>query len=211
MKKILLPILFAGFFFLGIWITNKFLNPGGPREYIESDSTVILEKIDQVCKLVTIEGNFEERYDEKNIKAFTVYLPLPSTWEFSKSARLRITGTVLVGYDLEELEITADSTERIIELANFPDPQILAIDHEVFYENLNESWFNSFDEEDFTALNANAKKVLEQKAIENHLLEKAREEGNQIIDAIRFMANSAGWEIRIVKRKSPFPATDLIN
>ena len=197
MRKFLLPLLLVAFFAFGVWAAYQFLNFGKTKEYTEADSTVILEKIEQVCKLVTVEGNFEERYDETNYREFTLYLPLPSTLKFSKSAQLRVLGTVLVGYDMEKIIVSADSTNKTITLSNFPDPEIIAIDHEVFYDSLDDSWFNSFNEKDFTALNKNAKKVLEQKAVKELLLEKAHEQGNQILDAINFMVNSAGWQLEV--------------
>ena len=197
MKRILFPLLLAVFFGLGIWASYQFLNFAQPKAYSNIDSTVVLEKVEQVFKMVTVEGVFVERYDETNIKEFTFYLPLPSRFKFSKSAELEVRGRVLVGYDMGEIEIEADSLAKRILLSNFPQPKIIAIDHEVRYKNLDESWFNSFDEKDFTILNKNAKKVLEQQAVEQLLLEKAKEQGNQVIDAMAFMVNAAGWKLEI--------------
>lgn len=198
MKNIPSLLLMIIFFGLGAYLAYSFLSNQQDKERIESDSTVILQKVEQVCKMVTVEGNFEERYDQTNIREFTVYLPLPSTFKFSKSAQIRVLGKVLVGYDLEKLTIRADSSSRVIQISNVPSPEILAIDHEVFYENLDESWFNSFSEKDFTVLNQNAKKVLEQAAIKELLLEKAQDQGIQIIDAIRFMVESSGWRLEVI-------------
>lgn len=196
MGRILTPLIMVGFFVLGIWASNYFLNTG-PSEYTNSSSTVVLQKIDQVSKLVTIEGTFEQMYDEENIREFTFYLPLPSKWRFSKTATIRVYGTVLVGYDMEQIEVYADTSRRVIVLTNLPAPSILAVDHEISYENLDESWFNSFQAKDFTALNKNARKVLEEKAKEAKLLEEAQMAGNQVIQAMKFIAESSGWGFEI--------------
>ena len=195
-------------FGLGVWIgVNYFLNRG-PSETSSSDSTVLIEKVNQVCKLVTVEGIFHERYDETNIKEFNLYL-VPRAWQkFSKKATLIVSGKVLVGYDMDRIEITADSTTKTIYLSNMPQPEILAIDHEVRYENLDESWFNTFEEKDFTLLNQNAKQVLREKAVNEQLMEKAIEQGNQVIDVVRFMAESVGWNVQLGTYIPPPPAAD---
>ena len=196
MRRLLLPIIMVGFFLLGIWAANNYLNPG-PREYNNISANLVIQKIDQVCKLVTVEGTFEQRFDQENIKEFTLYLPLASKWRFSKKATLRVNGRVLVGYDMDQIEVDSDTDRKVIILRNLPDPTILAIDHNISYENLDESWFNTFKPQDFTALNINARKVLEKKAIEEKLLEEAKMEGNQVIEAMAFIAQSSGWGFEI--------------
>jgi len=187
-------ILFLLAIVLGGWLSFYFLNNPG-KEITNVESSVLLEKVEKVCKLVTVEGNFVELYDEENIRNFTIYLPLPSTWSFSKEATLEVRGKVLVGFDMENIKITADSTNKIIQLSNLPAPEILSIDHEVKYKDLEESFFNAFTPEDYTRLNRNAKEVLRKKAEESRLLEEAVQQGNQMLDVIRFMAEGFGWTL----------------
>lgn len=179
-------------FGLGAWLASWFYQRQA-EEVSRSQSVVLLEKVEKVCKLVTVEGNFTELYDESNIRKFTVYLPLPTTWSFSKQAILQVTGRVLVGYDMEGVNISLDSTRKQLLIRNLPEPEILAIDHQVQYKNLDESFFNSFTPEDYTRLNQNAKEVLRRKAEESTLMQEARQQGNQLLDVIRFMAESVGW------------------
>jgi len=181
-------------FFAGLWISYQWFGSKS-RESQQVESTVLLERIREVFQLVTVEGQFSELYTETNIKEVTLYLPIPTYWEFSKKALLEVKGKVLVGYDMEQVSIKVDSMSRQIVLNNLPEPSILAIDHEISYRNLEESFFNSFTPEDYTQLNRNAKEVLRRKAEESDLLNKAREEGNAMLDAITFMAQSIGWEV----------------
>ena len=194
MRYIIGIILFILAIALGGWLSYQFLNNPG-KEVTNIESSVLLEKVEKVCKLVTVEGNFVELYDEENIRNFTIYLPLPSTWSFSKEATLEVRGKVLVGFDMENIKITADSTNKIIRLSNLPTPEILSIDHEVKYKDLEESFFNAFTPEDYTRLNRNAKEVLRKKAEESRLLEEAVQQGNQMLDVIRFMAEGSGWTV----------------
>ena len=58
-------------------------------------------------------GHFSELYDETNIRRFTVYVPMPSTFSFSKKAILQVEGKVLVGYDLKNIKITAPNPQNM--------------------------------------------------------------------------------------------------
>lgn len=193
-SKLGLIILLTLVFFAGLWISYQWFG-SKTRESQQVESAVLLERIREVFQLVTVEGQFSELYTETNIKEVTLYLPIPTYWEFSKKALLEVKGKVLVGYDMEQVSIKVDSMSRQIVLSNLPEPSILAIDHEISYRNLEESFFNSFTPEDYTQLNRNAKAVLRSKAEESNLLNKAREDGNAMLDAITFMAQSIGWEV----------------
>lgn len=187
---IFLLLVFLG----GIFVTYKLMDSRA-QETRQVEATVLLERIREVCQLVTVEATFSELYTETNLKEVTLYLPIPTYWEFSKKALLEVRGRVLVGYDMEQVSINVDSTKRQITLNNLPEPTILAIDHEIKYRNLEESFFNSFTPEDYTQLNRNAKAVLRKKAEEGDLLDKARTEGNAMLEAITFMAASIGWKV----------------
>ena len=186
-------------FGLGVALTSWYLTDKA-KETTQANATVLLEQVKQVRKLVTVEGNFSEIYDEKNIRSFTIYLPMPSVWSFSKEAILKVTGKVLVGYNLKEIELTLDSTNQRLILSNLPEPEIISVDHELEYKNLEESYFNAFTPEDYTRISKNAKAVLAQKAKESGLLEEAKLQGNQMIEVMRVMVETAGWELEVENR-----------
>lgn len=196
-------------FALGAWLASLLYRQQAEQES-RSQSVVLLEQVNKVCKLVTVEGVFSELYDETNIKKFTFYLPLPSTWSFSKQAILHVRGKVLVGYDMENVKIRADSTERLLVISNLPEPQILAVDHQVEYKNLDASFFNSFTPEDYTRLNKNAKDVLSRKAEESGLLQEAQAQGNQMLEVIRYMAASVGWTVVVERGGLQIPLDTLL-
>lgn len=194
MKRTFYLLLLLSAIAAGIWLGYVFFGRQA-KEQKSASAYILLEKVEKVCKLVTVEGNFDERYDESNIRQFTLYFPLPGNFYFTKKATLRVKGKVLVGYNMADIRVTADSTNRTITLSNLPQPEILSIDHEIEYTDLEESWFNSFTTDDYTNLNKNAKAALREKALESRLLEEAQLEGNQMIDVIRFMTEAAGWTL----------------
>lgn len=192
----LIALILIACFGAGMWMATYWRNQKD-ASISRSQSTVLLEQVRKVCKLVTVEGTFTELYNDTNIRKMTLYLPLPTTWNFSKSALLEVKGKVLVGYDLENIKITADSTNRVIRISNLPQPEILSIDHDVRFTNMDESFFNGFTKEDYTRLAQNAKAMLREKAVEQKLLEEAAAQGNQLFDVMQFMVEGAGWKLEI--------------
>lgn len=189
----LLGILTA--FILGGYISYQFF---GPKEPITNqESTILLEKIQNVFKIVTVEGNFHERYTETNIRPITLYLPFATTFNFPKEASILIKGKVLVGYNMEKAGFKADASTKTIRISNLPKAEVLAIDHEIVFENLAESYFNAFTKEDYTQLAKNAKAELKNKALEDKLVESAAAQGNELIDIIEALVTTAGWTLEV--------------
>jgi len=203
MTKRLLPIiLFIIALGLGAWFMSVYQQSQTP--IIETQSTVLLEKVRKVCKLVTIEADFGERYTEKNIRPITVYLPFPTTFTFPKEASILVSGKVLVGYNMEKVNIKMDDATKTVVISNLPEPEILAIDHEVEFENMKESYFNSFTKDDYTQLSKNAKQELKKKAIMSQLMDDAKAEGNQLFEIIDILVKNSGWTLEVVQPE-PIP------
>lgn len=180
-------------FLLGLAVFWGFSKSAG--QTTQAEATILLEQIRKVTKLVTVEGDVSELYNSTKTRNVTLYLPLPAHLSFEKSATVQVQGTVLVGYNLEQLTIDLDERTRTITIGNLPEPEILAIDHELTYRNLEESWFNSFTAADYSLLNKEAKNRLRDEALKSKLMEDARLEGNSLIEAIRFLAKGAGYTV----------------
>lgn len=194
MKKNILYLLIAiAVFLAGAWLSYRLTNSKNQETTV--DASVLLERVREVCQLVTVQGEFSEIYRETNLRDVTLYLPIPTHWKFSKKALLQVKGKVLVGYNMEQVSITIDSATQSITLSNLPQPDIIAIDHVISYLDLEESFFNEFSPEDYTQLNKNAKEVLRKKAYESKLLDEARQEGIHLLDAMNFMAQGIGWNV----------------
>ena len=194
MKKLIPYAVVTGLaFLLGLAVYSLVFGP--TEQKTQSSSTVLLEQIRKVSKLVTVEGDVHQLFNRTSTRSVTIYLPLPAKLNFDKQASVQVSGKVLVGYDLQQINVTVDSTQRIIYLSNLPEPEILAIDHELVYKDLDESWFNSFTAEDYSDLNQAAKESLRAKALDSRLLEEARAEGNAVIETIRFLVEAGGFRL----------------
>ena len=73
----------------------------------EERSTVLLERIKTVAKLVTVEGYFSEVYDYKSYWGYD-FSP------FRKKALVRVKARVSVGYDLDQMKIEAQADRKRI-------------------------------------------------------------------------------------------------
>lgn len=184
-------MLFA--FGLGAFLVWQFTKPN--ERVAINESTVLLERVRKVCKLVTVEGDIMETYKGGDIKNFTFYLPFPTTVPVTKQAIINVKGTVMVGYDLQQMKIEMDETNKRMLISNLPEPSVLSVDHEISYYNIEESWFNSFSANDFTKLNKEAKAKLKAAAESGTLIAEARQQGMQLFDIIQFMAEASGWTV----------------
>ena len=113
-------------------------------------STVILNEVEKVFKLVTVEGNFSElmNYDDYE------YVDLPG---FRKKAIIKVQGKVLVGYDLKNLQLSTNEENHTILLKELPEPQILSVESNLSYYDISEGIFNSFSKDELNKLNKKAK------------------------------------------------------
>lgn len=182
-------------FLLGILLTRWYFVRSNRVE--TENSTVLLERIKQVAKLVTVEGYFSEIYDYKDYYGYDLGF-------FRKKALIRVKAKVSVGYDLEKMKITALPETRTIRITGIPPAEILSIEHDLDYYDLQEGLFNSFSTADYNKLNANAKEFIRLKALESELMEQAAEQRNVVFEAIRFMVQSMGWELEIEAAEPDF-------
>lgn len=160
------------------------------KKYEAESSTVLLNKIEKVVKLVAVEGNISEIYDYKDYYNFDIA-------PFRKKALVRVNAKVSVGYDFEKVKITVDETSKTIKLSNFPEAEILSIDHDLDYYDITQGTFNRFSNEDYNKINTRAKEYVADKARESDLIKAAEEQKQEILDMIRILVNGGGWELII--------------
>ena len=180
-------LLVAAAFLIGGWLTYRFFVP---QSKTTEDATVLLEKIQAVTKLITVEGQFSEIYNYNESDGYMLNL-----WD--KKVLVRVRATVSAGYDLERLRLEADPVTKTVRMSALPEPQILSIDHSLDYYDISEGYFTSFTPDDYNRINQRAKDLIREKAQESTLLPAAREQADKMLELIRFMVESAGWKLVI--------------
>jgi len=156
-------------------------------------SSVVLEQINKITKLATVEGQFAEIYD---------YRQSYTNWPFEKKALVKVKAKALIGYDLSKMNIKADEATRTVTMSSFPDAELLSLDHDVEYYDLQEGLFNSFKPEDLTLINKRAKSFIEEKVMLSELLQASEEQRQSIIDLLSMSLKSVGWTLDI---ETPIP------
>ncbi|MFS4493254.1 DUF4230 domain-containing protein [Maribacter sp. 2308TA10-17] len=160
------------------------------KEVTLHQSTVLLEKIRSVSKLVSVEGEFAEIYKYENTKER--FLSLVSS---KKKALIVINARAQIGYDLKKVQIESDVDNKRIILTNFPQPEILSIEPELEFYDIKNGMFNSFSPDDLTTLNNEAKNHIREKIPESGLMQTARTEALQAVLIIESIVATIGWKL----------------
>lgn len=185
-KRLLQLAAIVAAFAMGGWLSWRFF---APQHKPVEESTVLLEKIQAVAKLTTVEGQFSEIYNYDEYQGYFTLL-----WD--KKALVRVRATVAAGYDLGALHFEADPATRTIHMSALPEPEILSIDHTLDYYDISEGLFASFAPEDYNRINQRAKDLIRDQALKSNLMPAAREQADKIVGLIRFMVESAGWTLQ---------------
>lgn len=176
---------------LVFFITREVYRPSETNERV--NSTVLLERVRPVLKLITVEGEFSELYDHTDSWNYNSLLAaLPS---FRKRAILRVKAKVSVGYDLNGMMMTADEATKTVTLEFPPEPQVLSIDHTVDYYDLDEGLFNHFSPQELTAISEKAKQQVLGQVKASGLFSEAAKQQGEIIAVVRSLVEGAGWKL----------------
>ncbi|NNJ89419.1 MAG: DUF4230 domain-containing protein [Eudoraea sp.] len=160
------------------------------KETTEVQSTVLLERIKNVCKLISVEGDFAEIYKYENTRER--FMSLVSS---KKKALIVINAKVHIGYDLQKIQLQANNARKQIVLTNFPQPQILSIEPDLEFYDIKNGLFNAFTPNDLTALNQEAIKHIKDKIPQSGLMETARREALEAILLMEKLVETIGWKL----------------
>ena len=189
MRRIIGLLLLLGTALLIFFITREVYRPEPATDRV--NSTVLLERVRPVLKLVTVEGEFSELYAYRHSDAAFDWLKqFPA---FQKRAILRVKARASVGYDLEGMRIEFDDDAHTATLLAMEEPVLLSLEHDVDYYDLDAGTFNPFTREDHTRLNAEAKELTRSKVTSSGLFAAAEEQRNEMLRVIRAVVENAGW------------------
>jgi len=172
----------------GMWFYMK-------NHYFEAikaeNTTIVLEKIKTVTKLISVEGQFSELYNYKESYDYDFFNL------FSKKIILRVNAKVSVGYDFEKINISVDSLSKTVTFNELPQAEILSIDHDIDYYDISEGTFSSFTPEEYNAIQKKAKNLIANKAKNTPLITEAEKQKAEYLKMIDMALTSAGWKLVI--------------
>lgn len=185
--EIILGLLLGAIFMF--W-TYTYFRKKKSKELTEHQSTVLLQKIRSVCKLMTIEGDFAEIYRYENTRQHFM-----SLFSSKKRALIVINAKAQIGFDLKKVKMQANNEKKTIILTNFPEPEVMSIEPELEFYDIKNGLFNSFRPNDLTTLNKEAKEHIREKIPESGLMETAKREALEAVLLIEQIVETIGWKL----------------
>ena len=148
----------------------------------------MLEKVRETIKLITLEADFSELYNYKDYHGYD-FSP------FRKKAILRVQAKASIGFDLDKVSLEVLPEKGQIVIRQMPRAEILSLEHDLDYYDMQEGVFNSFSEKDLSDLNQKAKQFIRAKAEESDLLLRGNDRLDDLYQTLDFMVRGAGWEL----------------
>lgn len=176
----------------GVAITNL-LKKRAAVTTIQRDSTVLLERIEKVFKVVMAEGYFSEIYNYQDDKKILYLVSDP------KKAMIIVKSKVLVGFDFAKVRFQApENGSKKLVIESFPEPEVLSIDTDYKFYDILPGYLNHFSSEDYTRILDDAKQVMHERAMQSDLTRIAN---NQIQYMMLQLAGSMGWQLELPEAK----------
>ncbi|QCX37791.1 DUF4230 domain-containing protein [Aureibaculum algae] len=177
-----------GILFLGIVVllfSKRFF-----KNKSEEQSVVLLEKIRNVSKMITVEGDFSEIMHFEDVKG--VLLNLVNS---KKKAIVLANAKVLIGFDMKKIRLQSKPEKKKLILEHFPEPEILSIETDIQYYDVKHGYFNKFAAKDLSDLNKKVKINIENKIPESELLVSATSKALETVKIIEQMVSTFGWKL----------------
>ncbi len=156
------------------------------QKAITASSTILLERIEKVFKVVMAEGYFTEIFDYKDDKKMW-YL-----FNNSKKALVIAKAKVMVGFDFGKMKFRIDEKTNKMIIEYFPEAEILSIDTDYKFYDIENGLLNRFNQDDYTNLLNDAKAAMNDKAMTSDL---PRIANNQVQLMMYQLAASMNWKI----------------
>jgi ADP-dependent phosphofructokinase/glucokinase len=185
---ILITLLLGGFggVALSNWWRKKKDNP---ITDVRKESTILLDRIEKVFKVVMAEGYFTEILSYQDDKKFLYFINDP------KKALIIAKAKVLVGFDFAKIRFRQpESGEKKLIIESFPEPQVLSIDTDYKFYDIDPGYLNHFRSEDYTRLLDESKQTMLDRAMESDL---PRIANNQIQFMMYQLAETMGWQLEL--------------
>ncbi|MVM31915.1 DUF4230 domain-containing protein [Spirosoma sp. HMF4905] len=172
----------------GVALANT-LRKGSATPDVQRDSVLLLERIEKVFKVVMAEGYFSEIYNYQDQKKILYLLNDP------KKAMVIAKSKVLVGFDFAKVRFRApDDGQKKLIIEAFPQPEILSIDTDYKFYDIQAGILNHFSGADYTQILEEAKQAMNERAMQSDLPKIAN---NQIQYMMYQLASSMGWQLQL--------------
>lgn len=170
----------------------------------EEQSVILLEKIRNVSKLITVESDFSEIMHYSDAK--NMLLNLVSS---QKKAIVLANSKVMVGFDMKKMRIKPDTKQKLLTITHFPEPQVLSIETDVEYYDVKNGLFNKFEAKDLTQLNKKIKENIEVKIPQSGVIQSANNKALETVKMIEQIVETFGWKLSYNELQLPEQAKNI--
>ena len=160
------------------------------KNLTEKQSVILLDKIKKVSKLITVEGEFAEIYHNENTQEKFLGL-----FTSKKKAIVLINAKTNIGFDFRKIKMQSDNKNKTIVLSDFPAPEVLSIEPDIRFYDIQNGLLNSFSSEDLTEINKQAKEHILNKIPESNLMQTANQEALNAIVLMESLVETIGWKL----------------
>lgn len=168
------------------------------KTVVTKDASLLLEKIESVSKLITIEGNYSEVVHFREDKPKWLSL-IPN----NKRAIVIVKAKALVGFDLTKTIFEVNAENKTIIVKELPKPEVLSIEPQLEYYDIKDSALNRFKPQDHSALQKEAIDLIKKKVEEGDLPQMAIERGKGQLQLIQELARVNGWKVESPVKELP--------
>ena len=171
------------------FILSKFSSTS-KKKLTENQSVVLLDKIKKVSKLITVEGEFAEIYHHENTQEKFLGL-----FTSKKKAIVLINAKTNIGFDFRKIKMSSDTKKKTLILSEFPAPEVLSIEPDIRFYDIQNGLLNSFSSEDLTEINKQAKEHILNKIPQSNLMQTANQEAINAISLMESLVETIGWKL----------------
>lgn len=201
--EFILGLLFGALVVLGVvyFFRKTFL-----KNKTQEQSVVLLEKIRNVSKMITVEGDFSEIMHFEDVKER--FLSLISS---KKKAIVLANAKVMVGFDMRKITFESLPEEKTLLLQSFPKPEVLSIETDIQYYDVKNGMFNKFEASDLSELNKKVKINIEGKIPASGLLNSAEMKALETVKIMEQIVSTFGWKLNYTKLQLHEPDIKKLN
>lgn len=187
MKNFLSILLAIAALAIGFFVAKNQFKSKQPTRTEQAE--IIVEKIEEVSKLISLEGSFAEVYKlDQTQRLFFDLIPIP------KKAIVIAKAKVFATYDLNQLEYDLNEKEKVVTIKNVPEPQLIVEPNLEFYDL--QANIIPFSEKELSLLNQRATQLLKEEAQKEEFLTMAKKNLELNLQNIILVAKSQGWTVQ---------------
>ncbi len=158
---------------------------------IESRATEVQDQVRRIAKFATAEGNYSRmvRYND----------PGYTTW-FSgtdKTVLVQAKVRVLMGFDLEGVQVDVDRATKQLVVRGWPPPEQLAFELDTDYFDVREGMFVDLDAKDLNKIRGKVRALMEKQVDREALRRESYTQAEELLDIVRSSLTDSGWSLRV--------------